>query len=293
MSAHYLPDAEWLAAKARAFMNSPANDLNMPQPEPAFGPPLCGVASGADHLWERLKDETVIGPYHWMPLEAYRLAYPQGDARAEDLAVFTWVLPQTDITKQDNRREIRYPSERWARNRVFGEANVNFGLGRHLVQALHDAGVEALMPVLLPQWHMQDSAAYTYASLWSERHAAYIAGLGTFGLSDGLITPVGKAMRVGSLVARLPLAATPRPYNDYHAYCLYYQDGSCAACAARCPVGSVSTQGRDKVPCKQYTLIEVVPKYVREHFGFEGYGCGLCQTKVPCESRIPAGIKLK
>ena len=23
------------------------------------------------------------------------------------------------------------------------------------------------------------------------------------------------------------------------------------------------------------------------HFGFDGYGCGFCQTGVPCESKIP------
>ena len=28
-------------------------------------------------------------------------------------------------------------------------------------------------------------------------------------------------------------------------------------------------------------------KYVKEAFGFEGYGCGLCQTGVPCESGLP------
>jgi len=26
---------------------------------------------------------------------------------------------------------------------------------------------------------------------------------------------------------------------------------------------------------------------VKSNFGFDGYGCGLCQTKVPCESKIP------
>jgi len=26
---------------------------------------------------------------------------------------------------------------------------------------------------------------------------------------------------------------------------------------------------------------------VKSRYGFEGKGCGLCQTKVPCESRIP------
>ena len=28
-------------------------------------------------------------------------------------------------------------------------------------------------------------------------------------------------------------------------------------------------------------------EYVTSHFGFEAYACGLCQTGVPCESRIP------
>jgi len=27
---------------------------------------------------------------------------------------------------------------------------------------------------------------------------------------------------------------------------------------------------------------------VRENYGFAGYGCGLCQTGVPCEAKIPA-----
>ena len=38
------------------------------------------------------------------------------------------------------------------------------------------------------------SEKYAYASTWSERHAAYAAGLGTFGLSDGLITAAGQGM---------------------------------------------------------------------------------------------------
>ena len=31
---------------------------------------------------------------------------------------------------------------------------------------------------------------------------------------------------------------------------------------------------------------EVKP-YIEATYGFEGKGCGLCQTKVPCESGIP------
>ena len=44
-----------------------------------------------------------------------------------------------------------------------------------------------------------------------QRHAAHAAGLGTFGLCDGLITAKGKAMRAGSVVARIAVAQTPRP----------------------------------------------------------------------------------
>jgi len=27
--------------------------------------------------------------------------------------------------------------------------------------------------------------------------------------------------------------------------------------------------------------------FIKENFGFDGVGCGLCQTGVPCESGIP------
>ncbi len=126
------------------------------------------------------------------------------------------------------------------------------------------------------------------ASTWSERHAAYVAGLGTFGLCNGLITPVGKAHRCGSVVARLSIPSTPRPYDDHRAYCLFFsQGGACGKCMTRCPAGAITPQGVDKGKCREY--IDMVQKaYVLENYGLEAYGCGLCQTKVPCESRIPS-----
>jgi len=32
----------------------------------------------------------------------------------------------------------------------------------------------------------------------------------------------------------------------------------------------------------------LIEDLVKKEYGFDGYGCGLCQTRVPCESRIPA-----
>ena len=133
---------------------------------------------------------------------------------------------------------------------------------------------------------MQTSPRWGLASTWSERHSAHAAGLGTFGLCDGLITPVGKAVRVGSVVARLKLPPTPRPYDNHRAWCLFFAKGKCMACAARCPVGAISEKGKDKKICRPH-LKPASEEYVKQHFGFDGYGCGLCQTKVPCESGIP------
>jgi epoxyqueuosine reductase QueG len=137
-----------------------------------------------------------------------------------------------------------------------------------------------------PLWRREKSARYGFASSWSERHTAYASGLGTFGLCDGLITPRGKAMRCGSVVARIAIPPTERPYDDHHAYCLFYFNGSCDKCIQRCPAGAITREGHDKEKCAAYVL-DVSAKSIRSRFGFDTSGCGLCQTGIPCEAKIP------
>jgi epoxyqueuosine reductase QueG len=116
--------------------------------------------------------------------------------------------------------------------------------------------------------------------------------LGTFGLCDGLITPLGKAVRVGSVIARIRIPPTYRPYKGHHEYCLFYSRGLCKKCIARCPVGALSEAGHDKKKCRSHVR-PVTEDYVKAHYGFDGYGCGLCQTGVPCESRIPLAAEVQ
>ncbi len=279
---------DWLQEKAFEFMDSPANDMEAAAPEPAFGRPILGVAAGDDPLWAMYKQE-YVGDFHWTPAEAFNLGFPEEQAGSEDLSVLVWILPQTAKTKADNRKETFYPSERWARTRILGEPRVNTGLRLFLIDALAGHGIKAVAPVKLPQWDRRLSPVYGFASNWSERHAAYAAGLGTFGLSDGLITPVGKAVRVGSLIIHHKIPATPRPYSGHREYCLYFHDGSCGACVKRCPVDSVRFEGRDKTACRAHTR-GACQTYIEEQWGLKGHGCGLCQTKVPCESGIPKKI---
>ncbi len=263
--------------------DSPDNHLQDPDQERAFDLPLVGFAAGDDPLFAAYKEH--VGPFHWTPAEVFELTFPKTPVPAEALTVIAWILPQTRATKADNRKAEQFPAERWARARTFGET-FNALLRQHVVDALAARDVAAVAPMLTPQWERRESPRYGYASTWSERHVAHACGLGTFGLSDGLITPLGKAMRVGSVVARIRIAPTPRPYANHQAYCLFHAQGVCAKCAARCPAGAITKAGHDKVRCKAYIRQEAMP-FIAANYGFEGKGCGLCQTKVPCESRIP------
>ena len=93
-------------------------------------------------------------------------------------------------------------------------------------------------------------------------------------------------MRTGSVVARIDVSPTPRPYTGHQAYCLFFSKGICGKCITRCPVGALNEEGHDKIKCYNH-LKPVTADYVKSEYGFDGYGCGLCQTKVPCESKIP------
>jgi len=276
--------ASWIEGVVRDFlMHSPENTLGNQANDRAFEEVIIGFSRGDDPLYEAYKE--LVGPFHWTPLEIFTRTFPGGEIQPADLTVIAWVVAHHPLTKEDNRREKFYPSERWARARIFGE-EVNEKLRRRVVAALEARGYAAVAPALSPHWEWKRSEKHVFASTWSERHAAYASGLGTFGLCDGLITPLGKAVRVGSVIARIKIPPTPRPYEDHHAYCLFYSKGICKKCISRCPVGALTEAGHDKIKCRSHVR-PVTEEYVKAHYGFDGYGCGLCQTGVPCESKIP------
>lgn len=111
---------------------------------------------------------------------------------------------------------------------------------------------------------------------WSERHAAYVCGLGTFGLSKGLITEKGMAGRFSSLITDAPLEADTREYTGLYDNCI-----GCGACVRRCPVRAIDPQtGKNHSVCFMNIGRSKILRYPR-------YGCGLCQSAVPCENTKP------
>jgi ferredoxin len=294
----------------RDLLDSPEhNNLGPGKSERAWEDVVFGYSHGADELYSFWKQH--IGEFHWTPLDAFSLGMTSeglesgaaaqaiaGSARAlsgdststkpprpQDLTVVAWVLSQTESTKTANRAQVEWPSEPWARARIFGQAGSR-AIHRKLVAALAAEGHSAVAPGLLPQFGERRSEEWGKASNWSERHVAYTAGLGTFGLCGGLITPLGKAVRLGSIIVEADIPPTPRRYSGPSDYCLHFNGGACMACVDRCPVGSVSEEGRDKQACAHRLDVDTAG-FVEREYGFKGYGCGLCQTRVPCESAIP------
>ena len=261
---------------------SPLNTMGNGTDEPAWDHALVGFASGADEIWQQYKE--YVGAFHWTPWEVFNQHRPEKNVSADQLTVISWILPQRASVRKSNRSHKEYPSEEWARTRVFGE-EFNVALRHHLVENLELAGHAAVAPMLVPNWTIVKSERFSYASSWSERHAAHAAGLGTFGLCDGLITAHGKAMRTGSVVAHIFVEPDPRPYADHHAYCLFYADGTCGKCIDRCPAGAITENGHDKEKCRLHLVR--TREYVTKTYAYEGYGCGLCQVGVPCENIIP------
>lgn len=275
----------WIDKQIRAFTaESDENCLGPESQEPAFDAPLVGFSSGGDPLYDEFVSH--IGDFYLTPLRVFQKAFPESSGvTADELTVISWVLPSTAAVRAEQAGQTKRPSRRWAQVRFFGEA-FNMLLRKHVVDMLTGKGVEAVAPMAAEFWSRSDEGPYAPCSNWSERHAAYASGLGTFGLCDGLITPVGKAIRTGSVVARIRITPTLRPYTDHHDYCLFYSHGSCGKCIPRCPVKAIDENGHHKKRCQQYTE-DKMPDFLKTTYNIDIPACGLCQVEVPCMHHIP------
>jgi epoxyqueuosine reductase len=112
--------AAWIEKLIRDFINtSPINTLQNEQNDKAWGDPLVGFSRGDDPLYQFYKEH--VGPFHLTPVEIFTQTFPSAKVTPDQLTIISWVLPHMEETKADNRKETMYPSERWARARIFGE----------------------------------------------------------------------------------------------------------------------------------------------------------------------------
>ena len=62
-------------------------------------------------------------------------------------------------------------------------------------------------------------------------------------------------------------------------------DGTCGVCIERCPAAAITPEGHDKNICWSYQ--ETILSPFQQKYKATDIGCGLCQTSVPCEGKIP------
>lgn len=194
--------------------------------------PLVAYAAAADPLFLRMKQ--IIGERALLPTDLL----PTAQTVVSFFVPFTPALVQLCRQHPDVARE-------WAVAYIETNQLIN-DICQDLQQILGQLGVQAAS---VPATHNFDPETLT--SRWSHKSVAYIAGLGTFGVHQMLITARGTAGRFGSLVISAPLRATQRPPGEY---CLHRQTGGCLACAAQCPVQALSAQGFDRRKCFQRVM---------------------------------------
>ncbi|MDR1857594.1 MAG: 4Fe-4S ferredoxin [Desulfovibrio sp.] len=254
---------------------------------PIYDEPVVGVASGFDPLFSMYKG--IIGEFHMTPWEALQHKRKTVDIplKEGEASVVCWALPFAKHIKNANAKKEVWSSVKWGHAYYTGES-FNSLVRRTLEDHFISQGVLAAAPVLLPEWHRVTDVPDGFSSTWSERHALYAAGLGTFSINDGFITEKGMAMRCGSVVVNATLPITERTCTDHRENCLFVAKGICGKCMERCPAFAITAKGHNKIQCRSYRdrlfgdfLHDTCGLTVRSDY------CGLCQTGVPCESANP------
>lgn len=241
-----------------------------------FERPTLRFGAADDPLFESLKREGVVGPWHLSPSEWLPGAR----------SVVSIFFPYTEAVRASVKPTIDVSPE-WLHGRIEGQAMIE-ALGADIMRELGEhTDVRAVVPQLDERYDVMRAgrgiAEYengdpeTYGANWSERHVAYVCGHGTFGLSKCLITERGTSGRFLSVITDVDVEPDVRAYSGVYDYCT-----KCGACAARCPAGAISIErGKSHVLCSARldgTRRRYAPRY----------GCGCCQTSVPCSVGVPS-----
>lgn len=262
------------------FHQCPGNHVTMAETADAenaeidlFAEPLIGFSSAADPLFETYKtDKEVIGPFYMKPEEWLSGAK----------TVIALFLPFSERVRKSNRKEKDKPSLEWLYARIEGQAFMNRLMGE-INEWLVSEGIAACVPTsderfkVIRDTVVQDGITdFHVESKWSERHAAYVSGLGTFGLSRGLISKAGMAGRYASVIVDLEVEPDERDYTGVYDYCT-----RCGVCARNCPAQAITLEcGKHNQTCSDYV------NRMKEEYA-PRYGCGKCQVGVPCEFAAP------
>jgi epoxyqueuosine reductase QueG len=194
--------------------------------------PLVGFASAHDSLFTQIKE--IIGKHHAHPKELL----------PEAKTVISFFIPFAQDVVISNRIDDEVSRE-WAVAYIETNALIEY-ICEELMKELSLYGIKSFNEKATHNFNEVDLTAS-----WSHRSAAYIAGLGTFGVNHMLITSSGCAGRFGSIIISAEISPTPRPKTNF---CKYFREEKCLACVKNCPTGALQAQSFDKFKCYEHLL---------------------------------------
>ncbi|UEL48875.1 epoxyqueuosine reductase [Terrisporobacter hibernicus] len=235
--------------------------------------PLVGFAD-ANH-----KDIYCIREYtfeeHLMP----------SDILEDPTIIIAYFVPFTkDIAQSNIVGELA--SEKWIL--AYQETNDMFiKLNDYLIKKIEEMGYNAAVCEVAG-----DFKTDILKSKWSHRHIAQIAGLGTFGINNMLITKEGCCGRYFTIVTSLPVSPD-KPLEKEN--CLYKRNKSCLVCVKRCFSGALNENNYDRFKCYDTCMINF--DNYENLYGNKKEGkckprggsqvCGKCVVNLPCSFKQP------
>jgi len=225
--------------------------------------PLVAAASAEDPLFAELK--TAVGPDHAMP----------GDLLESARSVVAFFLPFKRSLGRDNDAEPFYACRDWAE--AYVETNRLIArIGDDLSMLLDGRAVST------PATHNFDEERLV--SGWSHRHVAFIAGLGTLGRNNLLVTRAGCCGRLGTVVTDADLPVTPRPRQQW---CLEKAGLPCEACLVKCRYDALTKDGFDRHACYRQLMLNDACFADLPLTDV----CGKCSCELPCSYEIPRRLQ--
>ena len=120
-------------------------------------------------------------------------------------------------------------------------------------------------------------------SNWSHRHIAYIAGMGTFGKNNMLITKNGCCGRLGSVIINYEFAEY-KTISVTTEKCLSKAGKVCGICQKKCVINAYENENFDRHKCYAQCLKN---SEYHEAVGLADV-CGKCLVGLPCSVREPS-----
>lgn len=223
--------------------------------------PLVGMARASNPLFLKLKE--VIGEDYLQP---------------EDLllgakTVVAYFIPFAPPVIEAQKEGV---SQEWAQAYIETN-NLIEQVNKGMKALLEEKGIATAYEAPTHYFHKEK-----LISQWSHKHTAFIAGLGTFGHHQMLITKKGCGGRFGSLLVDVSLGEDPIILGEY---CLLKAGQECGLCIKNCPVGALKKGGEmDKKRCYQNLLAQDT-FFCKDH---STQICGLCAIG-PCALKNPVG----